>query len=61
MTFTPVEDKVTFIVTSYGAVGEIIGGTFSGTFVKRTGPDPNGVEMQVKNGRFSLRRSRDED
>lgn len=61
MTFTPVEDKVTFTVTLYGAVGEVIAGTFSGTFVKRTGSDPNGVEMQVKNGRFSLRRSRDED
>ncbi|PZR22481.1 MAG: hypothetical protein DI535_26100 [Citrobacter freundii] len=61
MTFTPVEDKTSFTVTLYGAVGEVIAGTFSGTFVKRTGSDPNGVEMQVRNGRFSLRRSPDED
>lgn len=61
ITFTPAEDKVTFTVTQYGAVGEMISGTFSGTFVKRVGPDPIGTEMQIKNGRFALRRSPDED
>lgn len=61
ITITPKEESISFIVTLYGAVGEMISGTFSGTFIKRVGADPNGVEMQVKNGRFALRRSRDEE
>lgn len=56
----PVPGKVTFTITKYGAVGEKIEGTFSGTFWKFTGNSPVFTEIQVKNGRFSLYRSPDE-
>jgi hypothetical protein len=59
-TLVPVPGKVTFTITKYGAVGEKIEGTFSGTFQKFTGSSPVFTEVQVKNGQFSLYRSPDE-
>jgi hypothetical protein len=57
----PAPGKVTYTITKYGAVGEKIEGTFSGTFLKFSGSSPTFVEVQVKNGRFSLYRSPDEE
>ena len=57
----PAPGKVTYTITRYGAVGEKIEGTFSGTFWKFSGSSPTFIEVQVKNGRFSLYRSPDEE
>jgi hypothetical protein len=57
----PAPGKAIFKITRYGAVGEKIEGTFSGTFLKFSGSSPSFVEVQVKNGKFSLYRSPDED
>jgi hypothetical protein len=59
-TLIPVAGKASFTITRYGAIGEKIEGSFSGTFRKFTGSSPVFSELQVKNGRFSLYRSPDE-
>jgi hypothetical protein len=59
--FDPVDGQFSFTVTKYGAVGQKIEGTFSGRVRKVLPGGPTNEYLQVKNGKFSLRRSPDED